>query len=250
MKKVFLFLLTLMLLPMAASAYQPRLIDQAIVVKVANPQIAQAFLGQMTGSSVLYSFEFTEPQDLYIQLFVPKIEDIDKDVSAYLFKMVDRKEEIIARIDGKKFEWTEYYEEITNDEYWQGPELTKKLEAGSYMLRVYSPDNEGKYVLAVGQDELYPPKEIVNAVISMPNIKLYLEKPIWEAYVNVLGLYIAGSFIVFYIILTIFLKILKFIKKLFTKNKTDDSGKTKTTRKLKSIDVVASRQEKNIKNKN
>lgn len=250
MKKRYLLLLALLFFPLLTSAFQPRIIDQAIVVKVENPSVAQLFYGELTGSSALYTIELKEKQELHIELLVPKIKDIDMDVSAYLFKMVDRKEEIINRLSGKKHTWTEYYEELTANEYWQGPELTQTLEAGDYMVRVYSDDNAGKYVFAVGQEYEFTPASIVRAVVTMPGLKEFFGKQLWEAYLNVLGLYVAGFFVGVYIILMIVLKILKFIKKLFTRKKDDESSKTKPVVKLKSIEKLDSRQEKKIENKN
>lgn len=247
MKKVFLFfLISIFLLPLAVSAHQPRLIDQAIVVKVEEPQVSKAYFGEMTGTSVLYSFEITEPQDLYLQLMVPKIEGIDKDVSAYLFEMVDRQENIIARLRGKQHTWTEFYEEYTSDEYWEGPELTHPLEPGDYQLRIYSDDNQGKYILVVGQQELFPPKEILKMIVSMPALKAYFGKPVYDAYMNVLGLYLAGSLFALFIVFEIILKILKFIKKLFSKK---DEEEEKPVKKLDSVAKVEDREtQKNIEN--
>ena len=52
-------------------------------------------------------------------------------------------------------DWQEYYESISREYYLKGPELDKQLPVGKYKIEVYSGDNQGKYVLVVGKNDVY-----------------------------------------------------------------------------------------------
>ncbi len=71
----FLFVLLLSSLSLV-SAHQPRLDTQTTVsvenpILVDNPEISQAFYGQLNGKPVYYQIQSTQPFQLYLNLLVP-----------------------------------------------------------------------------------------------------------------------------------------------------------------------------------
>lgn len=72
----------------------------------------------------------------------------------------------------------QWYEGFAKDDYMKGPEYgenfksTEKLSAGSYQIKVFNEENEGKYVLAVGDVESFPANEIIKALFVVPYLKI------------------------------------------------------------------------------
>jgi hypothetical protein len=77
---IFLFLLTVG----KVSAHQPRIVSQDLI-EVQNPEISQAFYGELQGQPVLFRIDSSEPFVLYLNLLVPDLPEIDKDVSARVY---------------------------------------------------------------------------------------------------------------------------------------------------------------------
>jgi len=74
---------------------------------------------------------------------------------------------LLFLFNGLEHEWTDYYEEFGGDSYYKGPELRSNpdeeglprgvdMDEGTYTTKVFSPDNEGKYVLVVGERRIPP----------------------------------------------------------------------------------------------
>ena len=64
------------------------------------------------------------------------------------------------------------------------------MEAGIYKIEVYSPDNLGKYVLVVGERDVYPPREIISATTFMPQQKAgFLNEDVLAIFSGRNGLY-------------------------------------------------------------
>ena len=126
---------------------------------------------------------------------MPNVENIDKDVSVE----VSKDNEFYYLLDGLNFEWQAFYEEFAGDDYFKGPELSAEeegglpqgveAEAGVYTLKVFSPDNQGKYVLAVGEREAFTFTDTVETLLLLPSLKQdFFEKPAYTAYFNIMGL--------------------------------------------------------------
>ena len=208
--------------------HQPKLItDEVTIIK--NPEVSQAFYSELTGESHIYLIESEISFRLYVGILVPDIPGIDKDVSVLISKNEERHkneidgdlhEDFEILLNGNTYEWMPYYEEFAGDDYFYGPALQSsdskrgfhpkgiEVESGEYIIEVFSPDNLGKYVLVVGDKEEFPLSEIINAVITIPQLKPYFEKSALEALASpfVLGFIIIILLIcVLVIYLTIFL---------------------------------------------
>lgn len=174
----------------AAEAHQPRLVEQT-PVQIQNPKVSQAFYGELNGQPETFTLSSDAPFRLYVGILVPDLPDIGKDVSVRVEQ--DGNATFTRVLDGTTFEWTRFYEEFAGDWYFKGPELrdeTAQTElpqgieagAGSYTLTVLSPDNEGKYVLVVGEKEEFPLGEAWNAVKTLPELKSsFFEKSAFSA---------------------------------------------------------------------
>lgn len=168
-----------------ALAHQPRLVEKDFTL-VENPEVSQAFYGELKGQSDYYQIQVDQPIKLYVGILVPDVENIGKDVSVEISK----DDEFYYLLDGANFEWQAYYEEFAGDDYFEGPELSAgeedglpqgvEAEAGTYVLKVFSPDNQGKYVLVVGEKEEFPLNEMINTLVSLLRLKKFFDKSPWQ----------------------------------------------------------------------
>ncbi|MCX6718462.1 MAG: Type 1 glutamine amidotransferase-like domain-containing protein [Candidatus Staskawiczbacteria bacterium] len=172
MKKLIFFLVIFLFLATAGnvSAHQPRIIYlQSGDVKINNPEISQAFYDELKGQPRDYFIDSSKDFDLYINLLVPNPENKDSRYFADVFDSQDKK---IFSLDGNSFAWQEFYEPFGRDYYLKGPELDEKLPAGKYKIEVFSKNNSGKYVLAVGKTESFDALSILNIYWQLPLLKI------------------------------------------------------------------------------
>ncbi len=179
--KIFQIVVAIMVFIAAMHAHQPRLIigtqgteENPIVVE--EPEISKAYYAELNGKPQYYRFATKEEIGIYINILVPYTgSNVHKTFSA---ELLDSEGNQLALLDGTDHNWSLFYEEYGDDTYWVGPELGKdfkstgKIPPGTYTIRLFSQDNKGRYVLAVGDRESFPASEIINAVISMPFIKV------------------------------------------------------------------------------
>ncbi len=75
--------------------------------------------------------------------------------------------------DGQAEGRSEFFEPFGNKTYWQGPSVEKTLEAGTYRVYVWHPeDRGGDYVLVIGKAEIFEADDILRALIVTPLIRL------------------------------------------------------------------------------
>lgn len=192
-----------------ASAHQPRIVKDDFI-KIENPEVSQAFYGELKGSPVEYQINSDRDFRLYVGILVPDISGIHKDISAEIYRLKDGTKESLAVLDGTKFEWTPFYEEFAKDNYFWGPEYQddnskrgvslkgRLVPNGDYRIKVYSPNNQGKYSMAVGDIEAFPLKEIIRSMSIVPQLKLHFFD---ESFFKViLSPFVWGTILVFYLI--------------------------------------------------
>ena len=183
-------LLLLLLLVPIALAHQPRLVDTNFT-EVLEPEISQAFYAELTGDAHNYSVSSDAVFLLYVGILVPDIEGIDKDVSARIYKG----DELVITLDGTNHTWMEFYEHFAGDNYFEGPEYEASVEEGSYTVEVYSSDNLGKYVLAVGKKEQFSSSDWWDTLKKMPGLKRFFGKPAYTMFFNYIGLFLLGTLV-------------------------------------------------------
>ncbi|WP_292487132.1 hypothetical protein [Methanohalobium sp.] len=200
MRKIILIIVAFLLIITISTAHQPRIVsDDSTLIK--NPETSQAFYGELDGKPHYYKIDSEEPYKLYVSLSVPDIKDIDKDVSAKITrKHEDEHKDFHVLLNGTEHNWTRYYEEFGGDYYFRGSTFEKgnndgypqgvNVSNGTYNIKVFSPDNEGKYVLVVGYKETWSIGEFINAILTMPELKSeFFEKSPLTAYFNLIGLF-------------------------------------------------------------
>lgn len=188
-----------------AFAHQPRLdsdsstIANPIVVK--NPEISQAFYGQLNGNPAYYKIQSSKQFQLYANILVPDIPGASSQLMS--LQITDSSGKTIGLLDAKNSTWTPYFEEFGGDYYLKGPEFNQTVPAGTYYLKVFNGNNQGRYSLAIGDIESFPPAETASTLFLLPLIKADIFKvPVAELFIQFLGLIIAmGTFIVLYVLL-------------------------------------------------
>ncbi len=200
-----------------AEAHNPRLVynfdalpEKPIIIN--NPDISQAFYGRLKGWEEYYQLTVTTSTDFYWQTLVPAVKDITKDISADLINK--ESEQKVASLKASESEWKSYYEEFAGNNYFAGPTSTITLDPGTYLIKVYNENNEGKYVLVVGQKESFAPKEIIGTIVNLPALKTYFNQSPLAAYFNYVGLMMVGGIIGLLIIFFI----LGFIYRVITRS--------------------------------
>ena len=193
--KSIILLFVLFLSICAVSAHQPRLevgvnssMNNPIVVQ--NPEISQAFYGNLNGQPDYYSITSDKPFKLFVNILVPQSPGISPDfVSA---QVTDSSGKPIALLDGKKSEWMPLFEEFGGDYYLQGPEFTQNVSAGTYYIKVFNANNTGKYSIAIGDIEAFPPDESLKALFTIPLLKEQIfGKPVTVLFLEFLGIILA-----------------------------------------------------------
>jgi len=190
----------------AVSAHQPRLevgvnssMSNPIVVK--NPEISQAWYGNLKGLPDYYMISSDKPFELFANILVPQSPGISSDfVSA---QITDSSGKTIALLGGNQSSWTPMFEEFGGDYYLQGPTFDQNVSAGTYYIKVFNQNNTGKYSLATGAIEAFPPDESLKALISIPLLKEQIfGKPVTALFFEFFGLILALGTIMVLLVMT------------------------------------------------
>lgn len=241
MKKTFVFLVPSILFGfffgVAALAHQPRLVQGKEAVVIKNPEISQAFYGELSGQPQIFEINSANNFAFYAGLLVPDLPGIKKDIFVDIYYSAGGKQNLAARLNGPRHEWTQFYEPFAGDSYWQGPELKTPGKTGQYLIKVFSGcpaganeaalvaedcANQGKYVLVVGEKETFPLVEILRTIFVLPQLKAgFFDKSPLSAYFNYTGLFLLGALIVLLIVIFVVIKIIKAVKARAEKNLSD-----------------------------
>lgn len=144
-------------------------------IEVKEPEVSKAFFGQLTGTPAWYRIKSDTPFRFYAGITVPKIEGCPLR-TRFSVDLLDAGRNVLASADGEAFEWWPWFEEFGKKWYWVGPELGKDfrsttgLPAGTYFVRVSNAANQGRYVLAIGDEESFPVDVVIRTLIILPGI--------------------------------------------------------------------------------
>lgn len=174
--------------PLAASAHLLRVVPPTGTVAVGDPEVSQAFYGELEGEPARFSFVADRPFAFRAAVLSPDIPGADKDFSISV--MQDGKPWKLASAGDAS--WSRSYEPYAGDAYFEGPRIEAEAPAGSYEIAVFSPDNLGKYVFTVGDRESFLPADLLGTIASLPALKVdYFGKPWYSAFLNRIGLFLA-----------------------------------------------------------
>ena len=180
-----------------AFAHQPRMVEPGTVsVRVEQPEVSKAYYGTLDGGSQVFEVRSEKRFILYANVLVPKVPGIRKDVSA---EIRNGKCQLIRRLDAAHSHWTVFHEPFGGDDYYQGPEFRRRVPAGAYGITVSSPDQRSTYVLAIGEKEEFPPREIARTLMVLPRLKADF---FGKSRLSVLWSY-AGAFLAFIVLVMV-----------------------------------------------
>jgi len=168
---ILICLALLILQPAAVEAHQPRLVDGDMIV-IDHPEVSKAYYDTLAGSPRTFVIESGKPFLLYLNLLVPESSNPQGRYSAIVYTLAGAEKTELARLDAASVVWKEFYEEYGGDYYLWGPEYERQVPAGRYEIVVYSTDNLGRYVLATGKEEDFPPIEIARTFLTLPFLKI------------------------------------------------------------------------------
>lgn len=171
-------------------------------IKVSNPEISQAFYGNLSGTADIYQIFSNTWFHLYVQLVVPAISGAQKN-----FRLdVDNWKNIIASLNGELTSWQYFYEPFAGDRYFQWPTFEKDVDPWIYTIRISNLWFIGKYSLAIGKIESFPWHEIVSTYRDLPSLKIdFFEKPWRSLFCNiVVGGVLSFCIIIFFLMFFIF----------------------------------------------
>lgn len=174
-----------------AQAHQPRLVWSEDVIEIQNPEISQAFYAELDEKPQFFRIETSNDFLLYVSLLAPDIEGAEKDFKVRIHRTSEPLAELTT-LESQPSAWTRFYEKFAGDWYWQGPEFERTVSAGVYEMEVSSPDNIGKYVLAVGKEEKFPLEETLKTISSLPELKTdFFNKSVFSSFFNLVGLFVS-----------------------------------------------------------
>lgn len=168
-KNIFLFSFLFLLVPSFALAHQPRIVTETKTI-ITDPEISKAYYGQLNGDAHIYKISAKKPFELYINLLVPDVKNQKRNIAALITKNGDTAHPIVMLI-GANYDWKHYWEKFGRSWYWQGPEFRKNVSAGEYEVKIWNGLNDSKYVLAIGEKEVFNFKETLNTLKIIPNLK-------------------------------------------------------------------------------
>ncbi len=214
MKKAILWLLLLFIWIWFTFAHQPRLIFQqpaGQVVNVQNPEISQAFYGNLAGQEDTYQIVSITGFLLYVNILSP---DLSGSRTDFIVDIIEGNAAIYTRIDGKKFQRSKFFEPFGGDTYLQWISREKQVGPGTYTIKVSNSDNQGKYSLAIGKLESFSMKEIINTYKVMPALKIqFFEKPRYTIFWNYVWLFLLVMIVAVVVVVWWGVKIVKYIRR-------------------------------------
>lgn len=180
----------LLLLFAAVFAHQPKLVmghNLAVDTpyEVVQPEVSKAYYGELTGQPDYYIIEAREPFHLYVQVNSPLAPNEARKFSVEILNASKERYAIAYENESK---WHQWFEPFGGDWYLRGPEYSQDVPAGIYYIKVYNGENRGKYSLAIGEKEEFPPAEMISATLLIPSIKqAFFGKNVLMAFLHLAG---------------------------------------------------------------
>lgn len=204
MKKYLITIAISILFALPCFAHQPYLIQNTPdVINVPDPEISKAYYSELKGQPQYY--QIISPVDfaLYVNILIPAVPETTRDMLVEVWQGAEQGTRIYT-FNGKGYYWQPFFEEFARDDYFKGGEYKENVAAGTYLIKVSSPDNAGRYSLAIGEKEAFPAKEILRSLLVLPQIKSQIfNKPAISAFLNIFGLFIWIPLLIILIIIIV-----------------------------------------------
>jgi hypothetical protein len=151
------YVLGLFCLPAIVSAYLTVETDvsqpyEVVPVEVTAPAQV-SFLGTLIDYPVMYEVSSEEPFTFSAQLWQSGRSDIQS-LSLLLIRKNDRGGGVseVARMNVNPEEWESSKDSVLGMSFLASPVIAETVEPGTYRIEVSSPDNQGKYLLQIGEE--------------------------------------------------------------------------------------------------
>ncbi len=208
MKKLYLLIAVLFSF-VTVYGFWPRLVyEHDLTLRypkiIKNPEISQGFYGELKEDPDYYKIIAEEEFDLYLNIMAPDVEDAWTDFSVGIYG--DNK---TITLEGDRFEWENYYDRTTENRYLKGPTYEETLEKGEYLIQVYNEENEGKYVMVIGDKPYFSPKEVITYILVQPKLKGFFERPLLSAFYNRVGIYLLITLFILLLIIGVIILLIQ-----------------------------------------
>jgi len=183
----------LFFLACSASAHQPRIIyNQAGDIQIFNPELSQAFYDELNEGPRYYFINSDKNFNLYINILVPAESNETGRYAFSVYKGLDEGPIFSSAVLSNG--WELFYEPFGRDYYYKGSEFLQQMTAGNYKIEVSSSDNQGKYVLAVGEKEEYNLQALLAIYWQIPFLKLtFFKTSVLQFFLTPFGIYGVGA---------------------------------------------------------
>ena len=173
--RIVIFFVIMLSWPLGVFAHQPRIVDTE-KIHVTKPEVSKAYYAKLSGKPHTYFISVNSAIDLYVNVLFPYNEGLKKNITVDVF----RDDQSIGSLSSGEVVWKKFFEPFGQSMYWQGPELKKNVDAGKYEILVQSKEKNLRYVLAIGETEVWNGIDSINAILLIPELKrnFFEESPI------------------------------------------------------------------------
>mgnify|MGYP004004499545 FL=1 len=173
--RIVIFFVIMLSWPLGVFAHQPRIVDTE-KIHVTKPEVSKAYYAKLSGKPHTYFISVNSAIDLYVNVLFPHKEGPKKNITVNIFKG----DQSIGSLSSGEVDWKKFFEPFGQSMYWQGPELKKNVDAGKYEILVQSKEKNLRYVLAIGETEVWNGIDSINAILLIPKLKknFFEESPI------------------------------------------------------------------------
>lgn len=204
MKKIFwlVLLFSFLALPKSVFGYQIDIVSQKIGdTQILNPEVSQRFFDELKGEPKNYIINSDKDFILNVSLLIP--EPTTKDNGFYLevYSVENGQDSVLVpAIDFTLDNWQEEYDSFGRDFYLKNFDTEQNFASGDYKIKVWSENNQGKYILAMGQKEPSRILPFLNLYWQVPWLKMtFLKTSVLQFFLTpagITGIGIIGSLLV------------------------------------------------------
>jgi hypothetical protein len=179
MKRLLFLSALLFLLPALSFAAtitftDPSSVDHREVIVLSD---APVYYSELEGFPHTYILNLTDATYVGAHVLVPDIEESKNNMSGLIVERVERgRVREVARLRPAEALWEEYFDSTTRDTYRRGSSYGASLEPGEYIVEVSTPDNYGKYVLALSAEPELDLGGYIKGVATIARIKEFFGK--------------------------------------------------------------------------
>lgn len=156
----------------AAEAHKPRIIEDQQVTIVRDPDVSQAFYGQLNGRPAHFIIDSSAAVSLYSELTVANNANSGRD-----WRLTISGNNLHRSITSNR--WRVFDEPFGGDSYLIGPQFQGAVSRPR--ITVSRPGNQGRYILVIGRAESFTPIDAVKAVYQIALIRRYWFNHSWPS---------------------------------------------------------------------